>query len=347
VLTPRTWQTIGLWILVGIATPAHAQTSPAPSAPAPTAPAPTAPTPTAPAPTAPATSKPAQTKKPAAAPVPAPPPAAPLPAATPAPAVTAPPGPEAQPVSPQAAPDPNAPVTAPSDQEQMSALDSEARKRFELGRTFYEAGRFQAAAEEFGEAYRLSGRPQLLYNLYVAHRDAGHWPQATDSLRGYLEKVPDAPDRITLNARLEAMEAQNEVRKKEQAEADTARKRSMLALTRPVTVHSKVPLILAATGGALLVGSIITGVIAKNKDSDLDSACADHGQVCPSWLRDDVNKAHGLAIATDIMWTAGAVAALTGFVFWRTGKLDTTREVPVASLGVTQHGVTGSLKVRY
>jgi tetratricopeptide (TPR) repeat protein len=246
-----------------------------------------------------------------------------------------------------APPDPNAPVAAPSDQEQMGALDTEARKRFELGRSFYEAGRFQAAAEEFGEAYRLSGRPQLLYNLYVAHRDAGHWQQATDALRGYLDKVPDAPDRITLQARLDAMDAQNEARKKELAEAEAERKRSMLGRTRPETVHSKVPWILAGTGGALLVGSIITGVIAKNKDSDLDAVCADHGKTCPGWRRDDANKAYGLAIATDIMWTTGAVAAATAFVLWKTGKLDTTREVPVPSIGVTQHGMTGSLTVRY
>src|ERR1700712_5200677 len=104
-------------------------------------------------------------------------------------------------------PPPNAaaePAAAPTDKEQMKSLDEEARERFELGRTFYDAGRFQQAAEEFGEAYKLSGRPQLLYNLYVANRDAANWQLAIEALRGYLDKVPDAPDRINLRARLES-----------------------------------------------------------------------------------------------------------------------------------------------
>jgi len=333
VLKRRTWQTIGLWILVGVATPVHAQTKPVPAAPPAQTPKP------APAPAKPAAPQSAPAS-PTTAPAASPPPAQP-------PATVAPTTPEAQPAIPPGVPDPNAPVTAPSDEEQERALDSEARKRFELGRSFYEAGRFQAAAEEFGEAYRLSGRPQLLYNLYVANRDAGRWQQATDSLRGYLEKVPDAPDRITLNARLEALEAQNEVRKKEQAEADAARKRNKLPLTRQETVHSKVPWILAGAGGALVLGSVITGLIARDKDSELDVTCANGGKVCPDWQRSDANKAYALAIATDIMWVTGAVAAVTGFVLWKTGKLDTKREVPVASFGVTQHGMSGSLTVRY
>lgn len=254
---------------------------------------------------------------------------------------------QSEPGGPQAAPDPNAPVTAPSDQEQSNALDDEARERFSLGRTFYEAGRFQQAAEEFAEAYRLSGRPQLLYNLYVANRDAGNWQAATDSLRGYLDKVPDAPDSITLRARLASLEIQNEQRKREQAEAASARKRATPVLTRTEKIHSPVPWIVTASGGALLVGSIVTGVMAKKKDADLDDDCADEGTICPAWRRDDANKAYSLAIGTDVLWTVGAATALTGIVLWWTGALDKERQVPIASLGVTQHGVSGALTVRY
>jgi tetratricopeptide (TPR) repeat protein len=67
----------------------------------------------------------------------------------------------------------------------MSAIDAEAREHFQLGRSFYEQGSFQQAAEEFEIAYRLSARPQLLYNVYVARRDAGNQPMAIDALRGY------------------------------------------------------------------------------------------------------------------------------------------------------------------
>lgn len=337
-LTRRTRQTLGIWILLGVATPVHAQSTPAPVAPAPVQVAP------APAPAAPNQPEPrAPTKRARGKPVPVAPVEAAPPVAPPEPVVA--PAPPAE--APPAVVDPNAPVTAPSDQEQERNLDTEARERFELGRTFYEAGRFQQAAEEFAEAYKLSGRPQLLYNLYVANRDAGNWQVATDSLRGYLDKVPDAPDRITLNARLEALEAQNAVRKKEQAEAEEARRRNAVVITRPVTVRSNIPWIVASSGGALLVGSIITGVMAKSKDDDLDKACADGGKICPEWQRSNANKAYALAITTDVLWTVGAAAAVTGFVLWYSGALDTKKDVPVASFGVTQHGLVGSLTVRY
>lgn len=248
---------------------------------------------------------------------------------------------------PPAQPAADAPVRAPSDQEQTNALDDEARERFSLGRTFYEAGHFREAAEQFDRAYRLSGRPQLLYNLYVAQRDAGNWSAAESSLRGYLEKVPDAPDRITLDARLRSLEEQNAQRRKQAEESAAARKREAMRQTHKEVVHSKVPWIVAASGGALLAGSIVTGVIAKSKDGDVDKACAMGGTVCPEWERSDAKKAYGLAITTDLLWTIGGAAALTGLVLWYTGALDTEREVPVAGLAVTQHGMSGSLTVRY
>jgi tetratricopeptide (TPR) repeat protein len=324
-------------------TPAQAAPAPAQVAPAQVAPAPVVPAPAAPAPAAPA---PAHTKRARAKPAPA----TPVPAQAEVAPPAAQPAPVVSPAVPEATPlvvDPNAPVTAPSDQEQERNLDTEARERFELGRTFYEAGRFQQAAEEFAEAYKLSGRPQLLYNLYVANRDAGNWQMATDSLRGYLDKVPDAPDRITLNARLEALEAQNAVRKKEQAEAEEARRRNAVVITRPVRVRSNIPWIIASSGGALLAGSIITGVMAKSKDDDLDKVCADGGKICPEWQRSNATKAYALAITTDVLWTVGAAAAVTGLVLWYSGALDTKKDVPVASFGVTQHGLSGSLTVRY
>src|SRR4051794_20172946 len=71
--------------------------------------------------------------------------------------------------------DPNVQAQQQAEQEQaMGAMDMEARQHFMIGKTLYDAGRFQQAAEEFDSAYQLSKRPQLLYNVYVAHREAGN-----------------------------------------------------------------------------------------------------------------------------------------------------------------------------
>ncbi len=85
--------------------------------------------------------------------------------------------------------------------------DAEARRAFRVAQAHYDNGDFERAAAGFEEAYRLSGRAQLLYNTYIAYRDAQNIPRAVDALRRYLEAVPDTPDADQLRARLARMQA--------------------------------------------------------------------------------------------------------------------------------------------
>lgn len=85
---------------------------------------------------------------------------------------------------------------------QASNSDEEARVHFRLGQAYYDSGRFSDAAREFEEAYRLSNRAQLLYNIFLAHRDAGNMGPMIDALRNYLQLVPTIADRDQLEARL-------------------------------------------------------------------------------------------------------------------------------------------------
>jgi tetratricopeptide (TPR) repeat protein len=232
----------------------------------------------------------------------------------------------------------------------MSAIDAEAREHFQLGRGFYEAGRFQQASEEFEMAYRLSARPQLLYNVYVARRDAGGLVKAIDALRAYLKQVPDAPDRVNLEARLASLEAQvARQNEQEAARAESERKVAEAeakanARTRTVHTRSLVPIVLMGAGGALLLGSAVTGGLALSKASDLDKKCG--GNSCPSSQRGKVDSTKTLAITTDVLWSVGAAAAATGLVLWLTGALDTEREVPVA-FGISPHGISTQLSGRF
>jgi hypothetical protein len=232
----------------------------------------------------------------------------------------------------------------------MSAIDAEAREHFKLGRSFYEAGRFQQASEEFEIAYRLSARPQLLYNVYVARRDAGGLPSAVEALRGYLAQVPDAPDRVNLEARLASLEAQ--VKRQEEQEALRAQSERKAAeaeakiktRTRTERVRSVVPLVLMGTGGALLLGSAATGGLALSGASDLDKNC--DGNLCPSSEKSGVDATKTLAITTDVLWGVGGALAVTGLILFLTGALDKEREVPVA-FGVGPYGISTQLTRRF
>jgi tetratricopeptide (TPR) repeat protein len=230
----------------------------------------------------------------------------------------------------------------------MTAIDAEAREHFQLGRTFYEGGRFQQAAEQFEMAYRLSARPQLLYNVYVARRDAGGLSMAIEALRAYLGQVPDAPDRVNLEARLASLEAQV-ARQNEQEAARVESERKVAeaeakAKTRTERTHSVLPIVLMGTGGALLLGSAVTGGLALSNASDLDKKCS--GNACQPSQRSKVDSTRTLAITTDVLWGVGAAAAATGLILWLTGALDTEREVPVA-FGISPNGISTELSGRF
>ena len=91
--------------------------------------------------------------------------------------------------------------------QQPEATDDEAaRRHFRLGQAYYQNGQFAEAATEFEQAYQLSGRAALLYNVYLAHRDALHTRQSYEALRQYLDEMPDPPDEDHLRARLQHLE---------------------------------------------------------------------------------------------------------------------------------------------
>ena len=109
--------------------------------------------------------------------------------------------------------------------------EQQARAHFQLGKTLYDGGSFEQAAHEFEEAFRLSQRPQLLYNIFLAWRDASQMGKAIDALQRYLTAIPNAPDAASLRSRLTSMQrAYSEQQQREQeATAATERARAEAA----------------------------------------------------------------------------------------------------------------------
>lgn len=71
---------------------------------------------------------------------------------------------------------------------------AQARDRFIEGRTAYEEGDYLTAAAKFLEAYELSGRSELLYNVGQAYRRAEDLGQAELYFQEYLNQLPSAPN---------------------------------------------------------------------------------------------------------------------------------------------------------
>ncbi len=210
--------------------------------------------------------------------------------------------------------------------------ESRARSHFRVATALYGEGRFVEAAEEFLAAYELSERPQLLFNAYLAFRDAGDLARATDALGRYLEADPNAPQFELLSARLAAMRGTLAERQAAEASSEAERQRleeerrrleeerayhAERAAAAEAAVEersSPVPYIILGTGGAMLAGAVVTGVIANGRVSDLEDACP--GDRCPEEfdLGGERTSARRTVIATDVLLAGGVAVAATGAV---------------------------------
>jgi hypothetical protein len=70
----------------------------------------------------------------------------------------------------------------------------QAKAKFREGKEHYDAEEYDQAAARFLEAYELSGRVELLYNIGQSHRLAGNLREAEKYLQEYLSESPDAPN---------------------------------------------------------------------------------------------------------------------------------------------------------
>jgi len=94
--------------------------------------------------------------------------------------------------------------------------DEGARKAYLRGRELFDQRAYDEAAEEFRQAYELSGRPILLLSIASAHERAGRFDLALRTLRDYRpfatpEDVNDVDFRIqSIEGRIQALEGNKE-----------------------------------------------------------------------------------------------------------------------------------------
>jgi tetratricopeptide (TPR) repeat protein len=199
-------------------------------------------------------------------------------------------------------------------------LEEAARIHFDLGRAQYAAGRFEEAVVEFREAYRLSGRPELLFNIHLAERDAGNLLEARDALRDFLASDAAIEGRTNLEARLAALDRQLAAGRTTVSPTSTGDRDGPPAIGWVLTVG----------GAALLVGATVTGVLALSTDADLSDRCP--GGVCgdPADM-DDIDRGQTLALLTDVLGGTGLIALAIGVTVLLIGGGE--REEVVAARG--------------
>ncbi len=232
-----------------------------------------------------------------------------------------------------------------------SEREREAQVRYQLGTVHYGAGRFAAAAEEFERAHALSGRDALLYNAYLAWREAGDTFHAAAALRRFLAGTADLePERRQhLERRLAALDAAVAAGAAPAAEpereplADASAPASIEPEALPIAPLapmastegeglSVVPGIVAISLGAgALIAAGISGLVALDIAAAHDSTCSggSSGTRCPVGY-DQGPVVERFELHRDVAWGlfGGGLAVLaSGAILLAIGATD---DPPVA-----------------
>ncbi|GAB4217008.1 MAG: hypothetical protein OHK0013_44130 [Sandaracinaceae bacterium] len=201
-----------------------------------------------------------------------------------------------------------------------SPQEAEARALHAAASVAFDQGRFEEAQQRFEQAYALSPRPALLYNIAAAADRAGHDDVALVRYAAYLEAMPDAPNRAFVEGRLRVLRARAEATARAsepslQAQQTTEPAASSgadptpapdsppsarIATSASQSPDPVVPATLFGLAGATGLAAIVTGVLGWSARSELELACPARSCSDPT-LRADANEMEALGITTDVL----------------------------------------------
>ena len=164
--------------------------------------------------------------------------------------------------------------------EGSNASDEEARALYQAGRVAFDDGRFADALGYFERAHELSGRPQLLFNIGSAADRLRRNAVALEHFEAYLEAVPDAENRRSVEARItllrDALEHGREHGTAEDQVVPTPEETAAAGMeetpTEPLEPESDSRTGLwvgIGVGAAVLVGlAVVLALVLRNPDPD-------------------------------------------------------------------------------
>ena len=212
-----------------------------------------------------------------------------------------------------------------------------AKSHYKAGAGHYQKGKYAEAIREFEESYRLSRRPDILYNLAQCHDKLGDVEKTVEYLQRYLRDQPKASDREQVGAwlanrekalaeqraaaaRAEADKQAAETRAREaEAAARAARavavtpapppqpRRSTAGWAVPATTAG-VAVVLFAVGGAY-------GGIAMQKKDDARANCDASNACTPEGVKQRSDAISAANFATGFI-IAGGVALVAAGTLW-------------------------------
>lgn len=219
----------------------------------------------------------------------------------------------------------------------LSPEDARARDLFREGDELYAQGRYEEALANFEEAYELSQRPLLLYNIANAQERAGAWDDAIETLERYLPHAYEA-EQERIETRIESL-------KRRAARLREMREREAQGL-RPEPRELGGPLLLSASA-AFIAGGVVLAILAKGARDDLDASCSnvDGRQVCMAGVRDSAERDLRMSVGADVMFVAAAGALALGL--WQLLRKDEDDELLEIDAGASPSAGMVRLRGRF
>ncbi len=196
--------------------------------------------------------------------------------------------------------------------------DERARLHFDAGTSYYAEGAYEQALQEFEQAYRLSPRPGLLFNIATTRERLGMLEEAAEAFERFLEISPNAENRQLLERRIENLRRRALARREGTPEPEPLPEPEPTApepAPRSSSGGGGDGLVLGGgialgIGGAALIAFGVLGGLALAEQSAIEDGC----HATRSCTRDDVAGLATYTLAADVTWPIGAAAALAGVV---------------------------------
>lgn len=158
--------------------------------------------------------------------------------------------------------------------------DALARRIFALGSRAYEEENFPEAANYFEQAFELSGRAELMYNIGIARERDGQREEAVSWFERYLNELPTGVRVDEVRVRLSVLrQALEEERAANVAPESVARSSTEGSTTESVATEnasgggSTIPgWAMVGTGGALVVGGTVLLILAGSSAGTVEDA---------------------------------------------------------------------------
>lgn len=208
-----------------------------------------------------------------------------------------------------------APARASAQETSQAESDEQAHLHFQVAAQYYQEADYESALREFESAYRLSQRPQLLYNIALCQQQLGNLDEAVSTLERYLAEVPDVENRPLLEQRLANLRARRD--RQQQTGTDPGEESTEEAPQTPPppppSDSTNIPSIVGfGVAGVGLVSAVIFSVLALTENDRIGALDCGATLTCPS---SETSALGTYALVADISWGLSLAGAIVGTVF--------------------------------